>query len=450
MITLADILDLGARKPAPGPRGHPVLGSLPAVRRDPLKVFLESFRDYGDVVRFRFGPMIGHLVSSPAGANHILAENNKNYGKQTRGYESLRYVLGNGLLTSEGDFWKRQRRIAQPAFHRQRIGGFAQAMVRAASEAAARFESQRGQVIDVADEMMRLTLRIVGETLLGHDPSENASEVSSALSFLLAMVNQRTSRVIFFGRPILPTPENFRIRRSLATLDAIVHRIIAERRERPGDDLLSMLMEATDESTGEKMDDRQLRDEAMTILLAGHETTANALTWTWLLLSRYPAALRELRQELSDVLGGRPPILEDLPRLRFTKMVIEESMRLYPPAWIIARSVAETDEIGGYQIPAGSIVFVSPYVVHRHPKFWQDPEGFDPRRFENEKPRGAYFPFGGGPRMCIGNGFATMEAELVLATIAQRVRFELQPGHPVVPDPSITLRPRHGMKMRVC
>jgi cytochrome P450 len=450
MITLADILDLGARKPAPGPRGHPVLGSLPAVRRDPLKVFLESFRDYGDVVRFRFGPMIGHLVSSPAGANHILAENNKNYGKQTRGYESLRYVLGNGLLTSEGDFWKRQRRIAQPAFHRQRIGGFAQAMVRAASEAAARFESQRGQVIDVADEMMRLTLRIVGETLLGHDPSGNASEVSSALSFLLAMVNQRTSRVIFFGRPILPTPENFRIRRSLATLDAIVHRIIAERRERPGDDLLSMLMEATDESTGEKMDDRQLRDEAMTILLAGHETTANALTWTWLLLSRYPAALRELRQELSNVLGGRPPILEDLPRLRFTKMVIEESMRLYPPAWIIARSVAETDEIGGYQIPAGSIVFVSPYVVHRHPKFWQDPEGFDPRRFENEKPRGAYFPFGGGPRMCIGNGFATMEAELVLATIAQRVRFELQPGHPVVLDPSITLRPRHGMKMRVC
>jgi cytochrome P450 len=450
VITLADILDLGARKAAPGPRGHPVLGSLPAVRRDPLKVFLESFRDYGDVVRFRFGPIIGHLVSAPSGVNHILAENNKNYGKQTRGYESLRYVLGNGLLTSEGDFWKRQRRIAQPAFHRQRIGGFAQAMLRAASDAAARFESQRGQVIDVADEMMRLALRIVGETLLGHDPSGEASEVSSALSFLLAMVNQRTSRVIFFSRPILPTPENFRIRRSLATLDGIVHRIIAERRARPGDDLLSMLMEATDESTGEKMDDRQLRDEAMTILLAGHETTANALTWTWLLLSRYPAAMRELRQELSDVLGGRPPIVEDLPRLRFTRMVIEESMRLYPPAWIIARSVAETDEIGGYEIPAGSIVFVSPYVVHRHPSFWRDPEGFDPRRFESEKPRGAYFPFGGGPRMCIGNGFATMEAELVLATIAQRVRFELQPGHPVALDPSITLRPRHGMKMRVC
>ncbi len=449
MLTLADVLDFGNKRAAPGPRGHAVLGSLPAARRDPLKMFLEAFRDHGDVVRFRFGALVAHLVSSPAGANHILAENNKNYGKQTRGYESLRYVLGNGLLTSEGDFWKRQRRIAQPAFHKQRIGGFAQAMVRAASDAAARFESRRGQVIDVAGEMMRLTLRIVGETLLGYDPSGEASEVSTALTFLLTMVNERTSRLLFFGRPVLPTPENFRIRRSLAVLDRIVQRIIAERRKQPGDDLLSMLMEATDESTGEKMDDRQLRDEAMTIFLAGHETTANALTWTWLLLSRYPAALRELRQELAEVLGGRAPSIEDLPRLRFTKMVIEESMRLYPPAWVIARSVAAADEIGGYEIPAGSIVFVSPYVVHRHPGFWQDPEGFDPRRFEAEKPRGAYFPFGGGPRMCIGNGFATMEAELVLATVAQRVRFELQPGHPVTLDPSITLRPRYGMKMMV-
>ena len=449
MLTLADVLDHGNKRTAPGPRGHPLLGSLPAARRDPLKLFMESFRDYGEVVRFRFGPRVAHLVSSPSGVNQILAENNKNYGKQTRGYASLRYVLGNGLLTSEGEFWKRQRRIAQPAFHRQRIAGFGQAMVRAASEAAASFEAQRGQVIDDAEEMMRLTLRIVGETLLGYDPSDAAGEVGPALAFLLAMVNQRTSRLIFFDRPLLPTPENFRIRRSLATLDAVVQRIIAERRKRPGDDLLSMLMEATDELTSEKMDDKQLRDEAMTIFLAGHETTSNALTWTFLLLARYPAALRELRAELAEVLGDRDPVLEDLPRLRFTKMVVEESMRLYPPAWMIARSVSQRDEIGGYEIPAGSIVFVSPYVVHRHPGVWQDPEGFDPQRFAGEKPRGAYFPFGGGPRLCIGNGFAMMEAELVLATIARRVRFELQPGHPVVPDPGITLRPRYGMKMRV-
>ena len=449
MITLADVLDYGKKHTAPGPRGHPLLGSLPAARRDPLRLFMESFRDYGEVVRFRFGPMVAHLVSSPSGVNRILAENNKNYGKQTRGYESLRYVLGNGLLTSEGEFWKRQRRIAQPAFHKQRIAGFGQAMVRAASEAAAGFEARRGQVIDVAEEMMRLTLRIVGETLLGYDPSDAAGEVGPALGFLLRMVNERTSRLIFFGRPVLPTPENFRIRRSLATLDGIVQRIISERRKAPGDDLLSMLMEATDEITAEKMDDKQLRDEAMTVFLAGHETTSNALTWTFLLLARYPAALRELRAELAQVLGDRDPTTEDLPKLPFTRMVIEESMRLYPPAWTIARSVAQDDEIDGFQIPAGSIVFVSPYVVHRHPGIWQDPEGFDPRRFAGEKPRGAYFPFGGGPRLCIGNGFAMMEAELVLATIARRVRFELQPGHPVVPEPSITLRPRYGMKMRV-
>ena len=417
------------------------------MRRDPLREFLKAFNDFGDVVRFRFGPMVGHLVSSPEGVNHVLAENNKNYGKQTRGYAALRYVLGNGLLTSEGAFWKRQRCIAQPAFHRQRIAGFAAAMVRAAAECAQ--AQKRGQVVDVHHEMMRLTLRIVGETLLGYDPSGDADEVGSALALLLRIVNQRTARVIFFARPVLPTPENLRVRRSLAALDSVVLRMIAERRKSPGDDLLSMLMQARDADTGEAMDDRQLRDEAMTIFLAGHETTANALAWTWLLLSRSPAAFRELREELAAVLGGRDPTADDLPRLRFTRMVLEESLRLYPPAWIIARSASGPDEIGGYEIPAGSIVFVSPWVVHRHPKYWNDPEGFDPHRFGREPPRGAYFPFGGGPRQCIGNGFAMMEAQLVLATIAQRLKFELVPGHPVEPEPSITLRPRHGLSMTV-
>lgn len=448
MISLADILDARGRK-APGPRGHPILGSLPEARRDPLQLMLGSFREYGEVVRFRFGPLVGHLVSSPSGVNHVLAENNKNYGKQTRGYAALRYLLGNGLLTSEGEFWKRQRRIAQPAFHRQRIAGFGQAMVRAAEECALGLAAQRGRDVDIHHEMMRLTLRIVGETLLGYDPSHDAREVGDALAFLLAAVNDRTSRIFFIARPILPTPQNFRLRRARATLDAVVLRIIAERRKTRGDDLLSMLMEARDAETGEAMDDRQLRDEAMTIFLAGHETTANALTFAWLLLSRYPAALRELRAELSQVLGGRAPSLDDLPRLHFTRMVIQEAMRLYPPAWIIARSASGADEIGGWHIPAGSIVFVSPYVVHRHPGAWEDPEGFDPHRFSREPPRGAYFPFGGGPRQCIGNAFATMEAELVLATLAQRVRLSLSPGHPVELEPSITLRPRHGLRMTV-
>src|SRR5882672_5409116 len=244
MLTLADILDRGARNPAPGPRGHPLLGSLPEVRRDPIRLFLESFQRYGEVVRFHFGPMIAHLVSSPAGANHVLAENNKNYGKQTRGYRNLRYVLGNGLLTAEGDHWRRQRRIAQPAFHRQRIAGFGQTMARAAREAAAYLSARRGQTVDVHQEMMRLTLRIVGETLLAHDPTDAADEVGAALKYLLSLANERSSRVLDLP-PLLPTRENRRFRRALATLDAVVLRMIADRRSRPGDrgDLLSMLIE---------------------------------------------------------------------------------------------------------------------------------------------------------------------------------------------------------------
>ncbi|HZX95275.1 MAG TPA: cytochrome P450 [Myxococcales bacterium] len=450
MLSLADILDLRARNPAPGPRGHPLLGSLPEVRRDPIRMFLQAFHAYGDVVRFRFGPMVGHLVSSPDGVNHVLAENNKNYGKQTRGYRNLRYVLGNGLLTSEGEFWRRQRRIAQPAFHRQRISGFAATMVRAAEAAAASLEERRGRVVDMHHEMMRLTLRIVGETLLGFDPSAAADDVGAALHYLLSIANRRSSRILDLP-PTLPTRENRRFQRALATLDAVVLRMIAERRRDPGDrgDLLSMLMEARDAETGESMDDRQLRDEAMTIFLAGHETTANALTFTWLLLSRYPAAFRELRAELAQALGGRSPGVDDLPRLTLTRRTLMEAMRLYPPAWIIGRSVNGADQIGGYEIPPRSILFLSPYVVHRHPRHWADPEGFDPGRFAQEPPRGAYFPFGGGPRMCIGNGFATMEAELVLATLAQRIRPELLSGYPVELEPSITLRPRYGVRMTI-
>jgi cytochrome P450 len=450
MLTLADILDRGARSPAPGPRGHPLLGSLPRARRDPISLFMDSFRDYGEVVRFRFGPMVAHLISSPAGANHVLAENNKNYGKQTRGYRNLRYVLGNGLLTSEGEAWRRQRRIAQPAFHRQRIAGFAQTMVRAAEDVASDLESRRGREIDMHHEMMRLTLRVVGQTLLAYDPTDAADQVGAALTYLLAIANERSSRILELP-PILPTRENLKFRRARATLDAVVLRMIGERRKNPGDrgDLLSMLIEARDAESGEAMDDRQLRDEAMTIFLAGHETTANALTFTWLLLSRYPQAFRELRAELQRVMGGRSPNIDDLPALTLTRRILQESMRLYPPAWIIARSVIGRDEIAGYEIPARSILLISPYVVHRHPGLWEDPEGFDPQRFASEPARGAYLPFGGGPRMCIGNAFATMEAELVLATLAQRLRFDLVPGGNVELEPSITLRPRNGLKMQV-
>jgi len=450
MLTLADIVDRRTRNPAPGPRGHPLLGSLPEVRRDPLRLFLAAFREYGEVVRFHFGPMVAHLVSSPEAVHHVLVENQRNYGKQTRGYKNLRYVLGNGLLTSEGETWKRQRRIAQPAFHRQRISGFGQTMVRAAEDAGASLEARRGQTVDLHHEMMRLTLRIVGETLLGYDPTDAADEVGVALAFLLNIANERSGR-IFEIPPSIPTRENLRFRKALATLDGVVLRMIEERRKNPGDrgDLLSMLIESRDAETGEAMDDRQLRDETMTIFLAGHETTANALTFSWLLLSRFPAAYRELREELRAVLAGRSPTVDDLARLALPRRIVQEAMRLYPPAWIIGRSADGADEIGGYGIPARSIVFISPYVIHRHPGLWENPEGFDPARFAKEPPRGAWLPFGAGPRMCIGNGFAMMEAELVLATLAQRLRFDLLPGEHVRLEPSITLRPRGGVRMTV-
>jgi cytochrome P450 len=446
MLTLADLVFSTAGRTAPGPRGSPLLGSLPQVTKDPLRMLTQSFRDYGDVVRFTFGPMVAHLIAAPDGVMHVLAENNKNYGKQTRGFKNLRYVLGDGLLTAEGEKWRRQRRIAQPAFHRQRIAGFAAAMLRAAEDTATRLESRRGQSVDVAAEMSRLTLRVVGETLLGHDPSEAADEIGSAVTYLLHMANERTKRLVNLP-PILPTSENRRFRKALETLDGVVLGMIRERRKNPGDrgDLLSMLMESRDAETGETMDDRQLRDEVMTIFLAGHETTAVALTFAFLCLARSPAHQRELREELGDASIG----LDDLPRLRFNRMVLQEAMRLYPPAWIISRSATGPDEIGGYAIPKGSLVFVSPYVTHRHPRWWDDPEGFDPRRFEREPAKGAYYPFGAGPRQCIGSAFAMMEAELVLATLAQRVRLELPPGAPVELDPSITLRPKGGLWMTV-
>ena len=448
MLSLADLRFGTAGRKAPGPRGGLLLGSLPNVRKDPLRMLMQNFREHGDVVRFTFGPMVAHLVSSAEGAQQVLAENNKNYGKQTRGFKNLRYVLGNGLLTAEGDFWKRQRRIAQPGFHRQKIVGFAQSMVRAAEATADRLEAKRGQTLDISAEMSRLTLRIVGETLLGHDPSDAADEVGIALSALLHIANVRTSQIIDLP-PVFPTAQNRLFRKCLQVLDSVVLRIIHERRKNPGDrgDLLSMLMEAKDAETGESMNDEQLRDEAMTIFLAGHETTAMALTFTLLCLAQAPSVFRELREELSTL--GRSPTLDDLPKLRFNKMVVQEGLRLYPPAWVITRSVIGNDEIDGYDLPAGSIVFVSPYVTHRHPRYWDNPEGFDPRRFEREPTKGAYYPFGGGPRQCIGSAFAMMEAELVLATLAQRVRLELAPGAPIELDPSITLRPKNGLLMTV-
>jgi cytochrome P450 len=444
-----------AHRVAPGPRGHYLVGNVPELRDDPLRLFIECGLEFGDVVRLHLGPITAHLVRHPDGVKHVLQDNNKNYGRQTRGFEALRETLGNGLITSEGSFWQRQRRIAQPGFHRQRIAGFAAIMVESATAMVERWAARGASAgqpdrIDLTPELLRVTLRILGLSMFGLDLSDDAEAIGRAVTVVLEATRTSITSILEIPR-FIPTPANRRFLEALATIDRVTLGLIAERRAGGAskDDLLSMLLDARDEETGEGMTDRQLRDELVTILGAGHETTSMALSWTAVLLSRHPGVRRKLEAELDVVLAGRAPGFSDIPKLQYTRMVLEEAMRLYPPAWIVGRNAIDDDEIGGYPIPAASLVFVSPWVTHRHPGLWDNPEGFDPERFapgaDEARPRYAYFPFGGGPHLCIGNSFAMMEATLVLATVAQRFHMDLVPGHPVEPEPMITIRPRHGV-----
>lgn len=449
---------LPARRP-PGPRARFPLGELPSLRRDVLSFMLRMQREHGDVVRVPLGPRALTLVFHPEGVKHLLQDAARNFTKQTRGFNVVRELLGQGLLTSEGDFWLRQRRLAQPAFHRQRIAGFARTMVEAAEALCAEWEGAPADgpvvpVVDVAGAMMKLTLRVAGLTLFSTDVSAGAAEVRQALDAVLHFANARILHPLSLPRAV-PTPAHRAANRASDVLDRVVRELVARRRREggPADDLLALLMEAQDEETGERMSDTQLRDEVMTLLLAGHETTANGLCWAFVLLSRHPEVRRRLEAELREVLGGRSPTAEDVPRLSYTRQVVDEVLRLYPPAWAMSRSPAEEDQVQGYRLPAGAYVLVSPWVTHRHPGLWENPEGFDPERFRPERaaalPRFAYFPFGGGPRQCIGNAFALMELTLVLAVLAQRFRLELVPGLAVTPEPTITLRPREGLRMRL-
>jgi cytochrome P450 len=438
----------------------PFFGNLIDVRRDRLGTFLRAALEHGDVARLEFGLLTGkriaHLLRHPDHVKHVLVDEPDSYDKQTPGFKRLREVLGEGLVTSDGAFWLRQRRIAQPAFHRQRIAAFAPVMVRAGEERVQAWlgRARPDEPIDITEEMMSLAMRIVCETLLGTDVVDTAT-VSQAVDVLLADIRNGLGR--FFDLPRnVPIERNRLFLEASEALDRQVQRIIDARRKNNAEatDLLSLLMAARDPETGEGMSDRQLRDEVMTMFVAGHETTANALAWTFWLLSLNPEVRRKLSAELASVLeGGRLPTFEDVGRLDVTTRVLQESMRLYPPAWIVARRALRDDVIGGYAIPAGSLVFLSSYVTHRHPAFWENPEGFDPDRFAagalSRLPRFAYFPFGGGPRQCIGMSFAMVEATLLLATIGRRVHLDVLPGQRVVPEPGITLRPRGAIHMRV-
>ncbi len=431
----------------PGPRPRWWGGNFKAYRRDPLGFLTMCAQTYGDIVGMRYYNYRTYFINRPDFIEAVLVTHNRKFIKG-RALRANRRLLGNGLLTSEGDFWLRQRRLAQPSFHRARVAAYAETMVRYTERMLEGWRD--GDTRDVHQEMMRLTLGIVAKTLFDADVENDAREVGEALEVVMEQ-NTDLRRMVF--TPVwLPTPANLRMLRARQRLDAIIYRIIAARRANGQDagDLLSMLLDAQDED-GSRMTDLQLRDEAVTLFLAGHETTALALTWTWWLLARHPEAERKLHEELASVLRGGTPTMDDLPRLGYTEMVLSESMRLYPPAWGMVRMAIEDCEIGRYPVPCGTGIAISQFVTHRDARWFEEPEEFRPERWENDfakrLPRFAYFPFGGGPRQCIGNSFALMEAMLLLATIAQRFRLRLVPGHLVEPMPSITLRPKYGVRV---
>src|SRR5881394_1900733 len=433
----------------PGPGGSTFAFLFGDRRRDPLAFFTKLARDYGDVSQLTLLNFRTLFINHPDDIEDVLVNKARKFEKGRVMKANMR-LFGEGLLTSEGDFWLRQRRLAQPAFHRARVAAYGTTMVEYAERAMRGWKS--GEVRDIHEDMMEITLQIVGETLFNAELTRDAKEVGETMEGLLKLAAD-------FGKSILiplwvPTPRNLRARMGIRRIEKIIYRIIAQKRAEASDtgDLLSMLLAVQDED-GSRMTDKQLRDETITLFLAGHETTANALSWTIWLLAQNPAAEKKFFEELAGVLNRRAPNVEDIQKLTYTANILTESMRLYPPAWGMARLVKEEVEVAGYNLAPGDGVACAQWVVHRDARWFDEPEKFLPERWEGDLakrlPRFAYFPFGGGPRQCIGSAFALMEATLILAAVAQRVRLALVPGQRVTPTPYVTLRPEPGLQMRV-
>jgi cytochrome P450 len=442
--------------PAPGPKGHPIFGSLLDFKEDVLGTLMAGFREYGDVVRFDVKRFPAYLIAHPDHVKYILQDNHRNYPHPEFMREGFAQVTGQGLVASQGDYWLRERRLAQPAFHRQRIQQFGTMMTDTTKERMERWQPaiERGEALNIRTEMLHLALDILAKALFGADWGSEAETIAPAAGIMLEHVYGRLENFINVPEWV-PVPRRRRFVEARATIDKFVYGLIAERRRQPGEanDLITMLVQAKDEETGAEMSDEQVRDEVMSAIIAGHETVSTGLTWIWYLLAMNPACGRRLRAELAQVLGDRTATIDDLPQLTYTRMVVDEGLRLYPPLWVNARTPLQDDVIGGYQIEKGAFMLLSEYVTHRHPDFWEDPEGFDPERFTPERSEGrhrwAYITFGGGPRRCIGVNFALIEIPLIVATIAQRYRLQLVPGFPVATKPGITIRPRYGMMMTV-
>jgi cytochrome P450 len=429
-------------------------------RRDMLGAFLDGHRRYGDIVRFRLGPTLAHGLFHPDLAERVLIHDLDTFGKLSQQHgrkEGVVLMLGNGLVSSYGELWSRQRRMIQPMFHRRQIKIMTAVMAAAGAQTLGIWHNNfhPGEVIDVSREMMALTLNVICKTLFSTELSHDIDAIGRAVDTAIHYVSKRM-RNPFSVPAHWPTPSNRRFRQAMDLLDGIVYHIIDRRRtsgERH-DDFLDLLLRARDEDSGAPMDPEQLRDEVMTMFAAGHETTANALTWCWHALAQRPDIRERLRAELKRVLGGRTPTFDDLSRLRYTRAVLQETLRLYAPVPVLPRVVLKNTDLRGYPLPAGSKVFVSIYNIHRHPEFWPDPELFDPQRFldgdgadSGGRHRCAYIPFGTGPRVCIGNHFALTESQLLLAQMAQH--FELRPvaEQPVIPELAVTYRPRGGLKL---
>lgn len=432
---------------APGPKGHFLLGVLPEIRRDELEYLTRLVREYGDICRVKVVNIPAYILSRPEYIESVLITNHKNFIKSVYLRES-KALFGKGILTSDGDFWREQRRMLQPAFHHSRVTIYTRAMVSHANEMLATWRD--GDVRDIHEDMMDLTMRIIAEVLFGEDIASETHSIGDALRIFF---DQFDDRFGLYALPEwLPTPGNLRYRRAIGRLNELVNSLIRRRQavRQDSGDILSALLRARDEG-GRGMSEVQLRDEMMTLFFTGHETTALALSWTWYLLAQNPQCYEKFAAEIDTVLEDREPTYTDLPRLPYTEMVMKESLRLYPPAYAVVREAVEDCEIGGYTIPAGATLAMFQWVVHRDPRYFDRPEEFIPERWEGDfqkrLPRCAYFPFGAGPRLCIGDGFAKAEVPLLLAAITQKYRLELVPDHPVLLSPSLTLRPRKGIKM---
>lgn len=430
----------------PGPRPLPLLGNVLAFRRDPLSFARAMQKHYGRMATIHMGKMPLVLCFRPEHIRYILIEHPRNFVKPNiQGGNNLRFLLGEGLLTSDGEFHRQQRRLVQPAFHKRRVEGYADNMVRFTEEMLETW--QAGSEINIAAAMQSLTLRIITKTLFNVDSPEVTAQLGEAFTAVIENFPRFASR---WGRSRLNRMYHKRLA-GKHTLDAFVYGLIAERRAQGQDmgDVLSMLLEAQDEGQG--MSDKQIHDQVLTFVAAGHETAQNTLSWTFCLLSRHPEAMQKLQQELRQVLNGKAPTVEDLAKLPYLEAVLNESWRFYPPAWTQSRRALEAFDLDGYHFPAGTVMLITQWVLHNLPDIWGDPEAFRPERWldgqEKKIPQGAYFPFGAGPRICIGMPFAQMEARLLLATILQRYTPQLAPNFPVVLQPRVTLRPKYSMRM---